>query len=170
MPRTALSLGAALLFLASAIPAAAAAYTGEAVVRPLGSKALMVALDEAGHGVVTHTFVMRMHGSLPAGLALRSAHAEVEYRKDAIYVTLPSAHRRLKLPYPSGDDNDDSAKSSPDPAPVRQANGITEIDGMSGFSDGVRFLAWKRTVTLDDVEADRLPRSLEDIGRFYDEL
>jgi hypothetical protein len=49
-------------------------------------------------------------------------------------------------------------------------DGIIEIDGMRGFSDAVRFLTWERTVTLDDVEADRLPRSREEIGRFYDEL
>ncbi len=151
MARTALSACAALLLLASALPAVAATYS-----------------DEAGHGVVTHTFVLTMHGSLPAGLALRSAEAKVEYRKEAIYVTLPSVNRRLRFPYPG--DGDDSRASWPDQAPVRQADGITEIDGMSGFSDAVRFLTWKRTVTLDDVEADRLPRSLEEIGRFYDEL
>jgi hypothetical protein len=174
MARTALSLGAALLILSSALPANTAdqdsaanprdhVYTsaGEVVVHAIGDQGLLLAVDKEGRGVVTETFLVTTYRPLPAGLEFRSTDAKVEYRKDAVYVTLPRAHRLLVISYP----DDESREGGPDPRPARQEPGVTRIGSLSTLSDGPNF-PWSRTpITLDDVQAGRLPRVMEIIGR-----
>jgi hypothetical protein len=174
MARIALSACAALLLLSSALPAVAAdqkpeetpeahfdVHQGEAVVHALGSKALMIALDEAGRGDMTQLQTIRTDRPLPADIELRSKHASVEHRKDAIYVVLPHEHRVLAFAY----DAQDGPPSAPDPA--WKGLQITRVGVASGFTESCSALeesclggAVRRLhLRLDDVEADRLPRS-----------
>jgi hypothetical protein len=129
------------------------------VVHALGSKALMIALDEAGRGDMTRLYTIETAQPLPTDLELRSKEASVEFRQDAIYAVLPHEHRVLAFPYYEG------PLSAPDPAwkgleitRIGVASGFSETCSMLGKSCGYGLMAHLH-LTLDDVETDRLPRS-----------
>jgi hypothetical protein len=163
MTRAALAVPAALLFLSSALPAAAAGedpaappkphvvvYRGEAVVHALDGTSLMIALDEAGEGRVTRTFLVSTDEPLPTGLDLRSRDATIESRKDRYYVALPREHRLLVFTM-AGESSRPSA-----PEPAWSGLEITRIGGVNAWGNG-RGAVKHLPLTLDDVEAGRLP-------------
>lgn len=167
MNRTTLSVCAALLLLSSALPATPAAkvrttvpgvYRGEVVVHALGSVGLMIALDEAGRGLLTQTFLVTTDQPLPAGLDLRSTDASVAYRKDAYYVVLPREHRLLVLSFP------DQSSQASEPDPAWTGLEITRIGGLNAWGQGLGS-PQHLPLTLDDVEAGRIPPALLALGR-----
>jgi hypothetical protein len=109
-------------------------YNGETVVHALGTAGLMVALDEAGRGVATRTFLVTTSRPLPPGLDLRSANARVEHRGDGLYVALPREHRLLVVPLPgqgSVANRQDLAWTGLD---VTEIGGVTELAEYRGSS------------------------------------
>jgi hypothetical protein len=158
MHRAALSVGCALLLLSSGLSAATLSrrpapihgvYSGEAVVHALGGAGLMIALDEAGHGVATQTFLVTTDRPLPSGLDLRSTSARIEHRADGLYVALPREHRVLVFSIPG------LASQAERPDLAWTGLDVTEIGGVTGLAE---YRGSSRVLLpLDDVEAGRVP-------------
>lgn len=130
----------------------------------------MIALDEAGRGDMTKLQTIRTDLPLPADLELRSKGASLEHRKDGIYVVLPHEHRVLAFPY----SDDHLPASAPDPAWKGLA--ISRIGVASGFSESCSTLdedcrsgpVGHIHLTLDDVQAGRLPPSWKALAREHE--